>query len=86
VFWVLLRRVWSRWAAVFVIVKPETVVRSHLAGFRLYWCFLSKHREKGRPGISSELRQLIERMAKESAGQGARRVHLYVQSNNIFSA
>ena len=39
VFWVFLRRVWSRWAAVLVIVKPETVVRWHRAGFRLYWRF-----------------------------------------------
>jgi len=42
VLWVFLRRVWSGWAAVLVIVKPETVVRWHRAGFRLYWRFLSK--------------------------------------------
>src|SRR5712692_12083398 len=61
VLWVFLRRVWSRWAEVLVVVKPETVVRRHRAGFRLYWRFLSRRRETGRPGISSELRQLIER-------------------------
>ena len=65
VLWVFLRRVWSRWAAVLVIVEPETIVRWHRAGFRLYWGFLSRHREKGRPRISFELRQLIARMAKE---------------------
>ncbi len=65
-FWVFLRRVWSRWAEVLVVVKPETVVRWHRAGFRLYWRFLSGRREKGRPRITSELRQLIERMAKEN--------------------
>jgi len=37
VFWVLLRRVWSRWEEVLVVVKSETVVRWHPAGFRLYW-------------------------------------------------
>lgn len=37
--WVFLRRVWSRWTAVLVIVKPETVVRWHRAGFQLYWWF-----------------------------------------------
>ena len=65
-FWVFLRRVWSRWAEVLVVVKPETVVRWQRAGFRLYWRFLSRWRETGRHGISSELRQLIERMAKEN--------------------
>jgi hypothetical protein len=66
VFWVLLRRVWSRWAEVLVVVKPETVVRWHRAGFRLYWRWLSRRRELGRPRIGSQIRQLIERMAKEN--------------------
>ena len=35
--WVLLRRFWTDWAKVFVIVKPDTVVRWHRAGFRRYW-------------------------------------------------
>ena len=36
-FWVLLRRIWTDWDKVLVIVKPETVVRWHRAGFRRYW-------------------------------------------------
>src|SRR5215469_10304478 len=36
-FWTTLRRFWSRWSEVLVIVKPETVVSWHRAGFRLYW-------------------------------------------------
>ena len=36
-FWVLLRRLWARWAHALVIVRPDTVVRWHRAGFRLYW-------------------------------------------------
>ena len=75
VFWVFLRRVWSRWTEVLAVVKPETVVRWHRAGFRLYWCFLSRHREKGRPRLSSELRQLIERMTNEKPTWGAPRIH-----------
>ena len=75
VLWVFLRRVWTRWAAVLVIVKPETVVRWHRAGFRLYWRFLSWRRAKGRPRISSELRQLIACMAKENPTWGAPRIH-----------
>ncbi len=58
-----------------MVVKPETVVRWHRAGFRLYWRLLSRRREKGRTRISSELRQLLERMAKENPTWGAPRIH-----------
>src|SRR3954471_18488658 len=49
-FWTVLRRCWSRWTDVLVIVKPETVVRWHRAGFRRYWTWLSPQR-LGRPAI-----------------------------------
>ena len=34
-FWTTLRHLWSRWTEVLVIVKPETVISWHRAGFRL---------------------------------------------------
>ena len=34
-FWTTLRRFWPRWSAVLLIVKPETVIGWHRAGFRL---------------------------------------------------
>ena len=43
-FWVVLRRLWSGWADALVIVKPETVIRWHRAGLRLYWRWLSPPR------------------------------------------
>jgi putative transposase len=73
-FWVVLRRLWSRWAEVLIVVKPETVVGWHRGGFRLYWRFLSR-RGPGRPRITSELRQLIQRMASENRTWGAPRIH-----------
>jgi putative transposase len=36
-FWIALSQIWSRWSHALVIVKPETVVRWHRAGFRLFW-------------------------------------------------
>ncbi len=36
-FWTTLRELWSRWTDVLVIVKPESVIRWHRAGFRLYF-------------------------------------------------
>ncbi len=74
VFWISLRRVWSGCAEVLVVVKLETVVRWHRGGFRLYWRFLSRRREKGRPRISSELRQLLDRLTKDNPTWGAPRI------------
>jgi hypothetical protein len=44
------------------IVKPDTVVRWHRAGFRLYWCLRSRRRG-GRPKVPLEIRQLIGHMS-----------------------
>jgi putative transposase len=74
-FWVALRRLWSGWADALVIVKPETVIRWHLAGFRLYWRWLSSRGKRGgRPAVAREVRDLIRRMATENLW-GAPRIH-----------
>jgi putative transposase len=36
-FWVWLSRLWSGWRSCLMIVEPETVIRWHREGFRLYW-------------------------------------------------
>jgi putative transposase len=75
IFWVLLRRIWSRWADALIIVKPETVVRWHRKGFRLYWAWISRRRQRrGRPRITAELREIIRRMGTENSW-GAPRIH-----------
>ena len=73
-FWVTLRPVWPRWADVLALVKPETVVGWHRAGFRWYWRWRSRPR-RGRPKIHDEIRTLIWRMAAENAGWGAPKIH-----------
>jgi putative transposase len=70
--WTTLRRFWSRWTDVLVIVKPETVVGWRRAGFRLYWRWRSRPRG-GRPKITEEIRVLIRRLAQENADWGAPR-------------
>lgn len=35
--WVCLSRIWRDWRSALAIVKPETVVAWHRAGFRLFW-------------------------------------------------
>ena len=52
-FWVLLRRFWPEWKQALIFVQPETVVRWHRAGFKLYWEWLSRHRTRaGRKCVS----------------------------------
>ncbi len=72
--WSTLRHFWAGWRDVLVIVKPETVVGWHRAGFRLYWRWRSRPRG-GRPKITDEIRRLIRRMAEENASWGAPRIH-----------
>jgi transposase InsO family protein len=60
---------------VLVIVKPETVVAWHRAGFRLFWRIRSHVNNKGRPKTDSELRRLIKQMASENPTWGAPRIH-----------
>ncbi len=72
-FWVALFRFWPRWKRVLVIVKPDTVVRWHRKGFRLYWRWISR-RGPGRPRISAEIQALIKAFALDNCW-GARKVH-----------
>ena len=65
-FWTALRRVYSGWAEALIIVKPETVVSWHRAGFRLFWRWRSRQLRPGRPQVSGEIRQLIGRMKAEN--------------------
>jgi len=75
IFWILLRSLWPSWRNVLVIVKPETVVAWHRAGFRLFWRLRSRPKSPGRPKIDAELRSLIQRMAQENPIWGAPRIH-----------
>ena len=73
-FWTALRRLWSRWSDVLVIVKPETVVGWHRVGFRLFWRWRSRSK-CGRPKITAEIRDLIQRLADENPDWGAPKIH-----------
>ena len=75
IFWILLRRLWPAWRHALVIVKPETVVAWHRAGFRLFWRLRSRPKSLGRPKIDAEVRTLIRRMANENPCWGAPRIH-----------
>ena len=66
-FWIVLRRFWSGWAESLAIVQPDTVVRWHRAGFRIYWNWLSRRGGRsGRPFLPHDVRALIRQMATEN--------------------
>jgi transposase InsO family protein len=74
-FWLALSQLWSRWADVLVIVKPDTVVRWHRAGFRLFWRWKSRSRTPAQNDVSPEVKALIQQMAEANVGLGAPRIH-----------
>lgn len=75
-FWVVLRRLWLRWRRALILVQPETVLRWHRTGFKLYWKWISrKHAVVGRKPTCKELRELIFRMVAENRTWGAPRIH-----------
>jgi putative transposase len=76
-FWVIVRGFWSQWKGALVLVLPETVVRWHQAGFKLYWTMLCKVRRRvgGGRRISKQIRQLIFQRVAENPTWGAPRIH-----------
>ena len=75
-FWVAVSRFWSGWKQALVVVTPETVIRWHRAGFRLYWKLISRVGTRvGRKPTPKEVRELIFRMVAENPTWGAPRIH-----------
>ncbi len=74
IFWVLLSRLWPNWRSALVIVQPETVIKWHQQGFKLFWRWKSSAGKPGRPPIERELRDLIRRMSRENPTWGAPRI------------
>jgi len=57
-----------------MIIRPDTLVRWHRAGFRRYWRWRSRS-PGGRPPVEAELRALIRQMSRENLLWGAPRIH-----------
>lgn len=73
--WVLLSRLWRDWRLSILMVKPDTVIKWHRAGFRAYWRFRSRTRRHGRPQLTLEERELIRQLARQNPLWGAPRIH-----------
>ena len=74
VFWVVLSRLWPNWRSALAIVQPDTVVKWHRKGFKLFWRWKSRHGKPGRPPVEREVRDLIRQMSKENPTWGAPRI------------
>jgi len=65
-FWVMARKFWSDWKKSLLVVTPETVVRWHKAGFRLYWRWISEyvdyyHDDRTHLRLGKETRAVVRR-------------------------
>lgn len=56
-FWVLLYRCWPGCPQALQVFQPDTLVRLHRKGFRLYWGWKSRRCRSGRPAIDHTLSQ-----------------------------
>jgi hypothetical protein len=63
--WILARRFCAGWRGHLSFVTPETVVRWHRQGWRLFWRWKSRSRG-GRPHLSPEVRDLIATMSRDN--------------------
>src|SRR5271170_6371250 len=73
-FFVQLYRWFPSILQVLTIIRPETLLRWHRAGFCCYWRWKSRSLG-GRPQVETELRALIRRMSIENPLWGAPRIH-----------
>jgi len=73
-FFSVMTDLFAGWKDALLIVKPETVIKWHRQGFKMYWRWKSRH-AAGRPQISQEQINLIKRIADENPLWGAPHVH-----------
>jgi hypothetical protein len=71
---VLLAGLVPRWRNAVLLVKPDTILRWHRHGFRLFWRYRSRRPGKQRPRLAPDLIKLIRRMAESNATWGAERI------------
>ena len=63
------------WRQVLLIVKPDTLIRWHKQGFKLFWKLKSKPKSKvPKPKIAEETGTLIKQMAAENTLWGVKRI------------
>ncbi len=59
------------WRPALVVARPETMIRWHRAGWKLFWRLKSR---PGRPPIPKQIQALIRRMGRENPSWGEERI------------
>src|SRR5438093_7285981 len=72
-FWMVVGICRRDWRRHLVLVRPETVVRWHRRGWRLFWRWTSRGR-LGRPRLSVEVQNLIATIAADNPTWGSERI------------
>src|SRR5271169_2730483 len=62
------------WRDALVVVRPETMIRWHRAGWKLFWRLKSR---PGRPPIPLKIQALIRRMGSENPAWGEQRACVF---------
>jgi putative transposase len=70
-----LSRIWLKWRASLLTVKPDTVIGWHRKGIRLFWTKLSRRKIGGRPSASSQITVLIKQITHANPLWGAPRIY-----------
>ena len=73
VLWVWIDRLWPASRRHLLIVRPETLLRWHRKGWRLYWTWRSRGRI-GRPRLSAEVKDLIAQISRDNRLWGTERI------------
>jgi putative transposase len=63
---------WFDWRSTLMIFKPATLIGWHRHAFRFFWRW--KSRAVGRPRVTIEVRNLIQRLAAENPTSGEKRI------------
>src|SRR3954470_24742339 len=63
---------WFDWCSALLIVKPATLIGWDRNAFRMFWYW--KSRPVGRPPVTAEVRDLIQRLAAENPTWGEQRI------------
>ena len=74
-FWVWLSRLWDGWKTPLILVSPETVIRWHRQGFKLYWRRKSRTRKIGRPTIPHAHINFIRRISADHPSWGEDKIY-----------
>jgi transposase InsO family protein len=70
---VWMSRLYAEWKKAMSVAKPETLIRWHRQGFKLYWRWLCG--KPGHPEIDKELRNFIRQMQANNPRWSAQRIH-----------